>query len=343
MAIACASDIHSNMNFKSSILDDKAQRKRVNRPDMSEAAPKEALARHRIPVIDRMMDVLVLLERRSNGATIRDLVDQLDLPRTTVYRILNTLQFHDMVRRSSEGTYRLGPRLLTLAARAVVDSHDYDLAAVALPHLERLASETGEGCKVSVLDGNIVLVVTALQGTREYALTVVPGQHQPLHAGASGKVLIAHLPEEQRNALLGNDLFRYTNRTFADGKRLSAELARIRRQGWAEDRGEFSPSICAYAAPIRDRTGKVVAALSVPFLQGSAQSHTELIRSLVVATAEAIDLVGAVGNAVGRVDEFGQVRSSDNSHGRAFPSSLCAHRRRAGAFKLPGVGSTSRS
>jgi hypothetical protein len=57
-------------------------------PPMNEAVNSEALARHRIPVIDRMVDMLFLLEQRPNGATIRDLVDQLRLPRTTVYRIL---------------------------------------------------------------------------------------------------------------------------------------------------------------------------------------------------------------------------------------------------------------
>src|SRR5262245_33109981 len=97
-----------------------------------------ATAKHRIPVIDRMMDVLALLERRNDGASIRELVDRLDLPRTTVYRILNTLQLHDMVRRSAGGDYRLGPRLLALAARAV-DLGGVDLPALARLHLERLS------------------------------------------------------------------------------------------------------------------------------------------------------------------------------------------------------------
>ncbi len=263
----------------------------------------EPIARHRIPVIDRMMDVLALLEKRSGGASIRELVDHLGLPRTTVYRILNTLHYHDVVRRTPEGAYRLGPRLLALAARTLPDAEDYDLAALARPHLEALAEATGEGCKVSVLDGSTVLVVAAVQGTREYALTVVPGQHQPLHAGAASKMLIAHLGKEELDALLGGEeLTRYTARTITDRKRLSAELARIRRDGWSEDRGEFSLSILAYAAPIRDRRGKVVAALSVPFLQGSASGHMAAIRAAVIASAGAIaaDLPPVRSSAAGR-------------------------------------------
>jgi DNA-binding IclR family transcriptional regulator len=255
---------------------------------MSDLAAQEPIARHRIPVIDRMMDVLFQLERRANGATIRDLVDNLGLPRTTVYRILNTLQFHDIVRRSSEGTYRLGPRLLALAARTLADSQDYDLATLSMPHLEKLSEETGEGSKVSVLDGDGILVVAAVQGAREYALTVVPGQRLPLHAGAASKVLLAGLPKAELNQLVGDKLVRYTSKTLADGKRLAAELTRIRRLGWAQDKGEYAPSIHAFAAPIPDRTGRTVAALSVPFLAGASPAHMEKIRVSVIAVAGAI-------------------------------------------------------
>ena len=155
------------------------------------------------------------------------------------------------------------------------DAEDYDLASLSRPHLQALAEKTGEGSKVSVLDGDGVLVVAAVQGSRDYALTVVPGQRQPLHAGAASKMLIAHLPEggAGRAPRRGRSL-RYTAKTIVDRKRLSAELARIRREGWAQDRGEYSPSILAYAAPIRDRNGKVVAALSVPFLAGVRRRRT---------------------------------------------------------------------
>ncbi len=247
-----------------------------------------ATAKHRIPVIDRMMDVLAQLERRADGASIRELVDRLDLPRTTVYRILNTLQLHDMVRRTSAGDYRLGPRLLALAARAAADLGGLDLPALARMHLERLSAATGEACKVSVVDAGGVLVCATVEGKREYALTVVPGQRLPLHAGAAGKVLLAHLPPDELRRFLAEKLPRHTARTFTDPKRLARELARIRRQGFAEDRGEFSPSICAIAAPIPDRSGRVIAALSVPFLAGSDASHVEKIRVEVIATAGAI-------------------------------------------------------
>jgi DNA-binding IclR family transcriptional regulator len=255
---------------------------------MSDITSEQAIAKHRIPVIDRMMDVLFLLEKRTGGATIRDLVDRLGLPRTTVYRILNTLQFHDVVRRSADGSYRLGPRLLALAARTIADAHDFDLATLSKPHLERLAQETGEACKVSVRDGDSLLVVAGVQGTREYALTVVPGQRLPLHAGAAGKILLAFAPKPALAEFLARPLARYTSRTLADKKRLETELARIRRQGWAQDKGEYAPSIHAIAAPIPNRDGAVIAALSVPFLAGATVAHMEKVRVEAIAVAGAI-------------------------------------------------------
>lgn len=261
----------------------------TGRAEMTEALTNDALARHRIPVIDRMMDVLAMLERRASGATIRDLVHQLALPRTTVYRILNTLQFHDMVRRTANGGYRLGPRLMALASRAVSDTHDYDLAAIAQPHLDRLAADTGEGCKVSILDGDGIVVVAAANGKREYALTVVPGQRLPIHAGAASKILFATLPKTELASRLGNEFERFTPKTLADSKKLAVELARVRRQGWAHDKGEYSQSIHAFAAPIADRNGRVVAALSLPFLAGAKPLHVEKLRLAAIAAARSIE------------------------------------------------------
>lgn len=247
-----------------------------------------ALETHRIPVIDRMVEILLLLERRPQGATIRDLVESLHLPRTTVYRILNTLQFHGIVRRSANGIYALGPRLLALAASAVPEPAAQDLPAIAQPHLERLSNATGEGCKVSIVDDSQLLVICATAGKREYALTVVPGQRMPLHAGASGKTLLAYMPKAEVQALLDAGLVRHTPNTLVNPKTLLTELARIRRQGWAEDHGEYVPSIHAFAAPIMDPAGKIVAALSVPFLAASNRAHTQQIKAAVIAAASQI-------------------------------------------------------
>ena len=248
----------------------------------------DAAQKHRIPVIDRMMDVLGQLERRDSGLTIRDLVTQLHLPRTTIYRILNTLQMHDMVHRDDNGAYRLGDRLLSLASHVATGASEVDLVAIAQPFLDRLAHDLGEGVKLSVIDRNGILVVAAAQGRREYALTVAPGQRMESHAGAASRLLLSHLPEAEQADLLAGPLVAFTSRTITDPRRLRTELARIRRLGWSQDKGETAPSIHAFAAPVYDTRGAIVAALSVPFLAGTEASRMEEIRLATLATAKAL-------------------------------------------------------
>jgi DNA-binding IclR family transcriptional regulator len=244
--------------------------------------------RHTIPVIDRMMDVLSELAHRDSGLTIRELTETLRLPRTTIYRILNSLQQHSMVRRDDGGAYHLGRRLLSLASHVASRASEFDLAAIVQPFLDRLAADLGEGVKLSVIDQEGILVLAVAQGRREYALTVAPGQRMPIHAGAASKLLLAHLPSEEMDYWLSRPLIAYTGKTITDPKRLRAELAKVRRLGWAQDKGENAPSINAFAAPVFTSTGKTAAALSVPFLAGAEASRMEDIRMAAIDMAKAI-------------------------------------------------------
>ena len=248
----------------------------------------DAANRHSIPAIDRLMDVLGQLERHAEGLSITELTENLDLPRTTIYRILNSLQRHEMVRRDEDGAYHLGRRLLTLASHVSSRASDFDLATVAQPFLDRLAADVGEGVKLSVLDNEGVLVLAAARGTREYALTVTPGQRVPVHVGAASKLLLAYLPAAEQQARLAPPLAAYTTRTITDPKRLRAELVRIKRLGWAQDRGENAPSIHAFAAPVFGPDGAMLAAVSVPFLAGTEPTRMENLRLATIATAKAI-------------------------------------------------------
>ncbi|WP_417580269.1 IclR family transcriptional regulator [Pelagibacterium sp.] len=254
------------------------------------AAVEEASSKHTIPVIDRMMEVLTAIEQRPAGMNIRELTAELGLPRTTVYRIVNTLQHHEMVRRDDAGIYHLGRRLLTFASHVASRASELDLVSICQPHLDRLASELGEGVKLSVLDDAGILVLAAAQGRREYALTVAAGQRMPIHAGAASKLLLAYLEPDALDYWLGKPLAAFTAKTLTDPKRLRTELGRIRRLGWAQDKGENAPSIHAYAVPVKKRSGQLVGALSVPFLAGAEPSRMEEIRLAALAAAESINL-----------------------------------------------------
>jgi DNA-binding IclR family transcriptional regulator len=244
--------------------------------------------KHTIPVIDRMMDVLGELERDANGMNIREITGSLKQPRTTIYRILNTLQAHEVVRRDDEGFYHLGRRLLSLAIHATSRYTNVQLTSVAQPFMDKLAGELGEGVKLSVMDDEGPIVLVAAQGRREYALTVAAGQRMAIHASAAGKLILAHQPDDVIAFWLSQSLPAYTRMTIADPKRLQAALTAIRKSGWSMDEGESAPSVQAIAAPVLDKDGQLVAALSVPFLAGTTEKQIEKIKSAAIRCARNI-------------------------------------------------------
>ncbi len=241
-----------------------------------------------VPAITRAANIFNILEQNSAGIGIRQIAAQVGAPRTTVYRILNSLELHGLVRRTNSGDYLLGGRLVSLAAAVPSDSNYADLARIATPHMENLAKNIGEGCKLSVIQGKSTLVIAVAGSAREYSLTVNKGQRVPLHAGAAGKVLLAYLDTKERKKLLSSPLSRYTVHTQTDSDKLEQELSKICERGWSEDIGEYTQSINAFAAPIRLQNGDVVASLSVPFIAGKDEKTRTSIMDSTVTCASAI-------------------------------------------------------
>jgi IclR family acetate operon transcriptional repressor len=242
---------------------------------------------NQVPVIERMLDMLEIIERRPGGTSIRELSEFLNLARSTVYRVLNTLEARDIVKRSFSGSYVLGPRLLSFAAN-VVTGHDSDLVELANTHLERLSHATGEASKLSVLDGDGVLVIAVAHSSGEYGLTVKPGRRLPLHAGAASRVLLAHMDGADIARILNGPLPRYTIKTLCDPEEIGKSLAQIRRAGSTLDDGEYSAGVMAVAAPVHDRHNKVVAAISIPFLHTQDEARVEKLRTAVSTAAKLV-------------------------------------------------------
>ena len=250
-------------------------------------------ALHRVPVIERMMDVLGQLERAEGRPTVNDLATSSGVPRSTVYRILNTLEAHRLVVRSGKGGYQLGSRLVTLAARVPHGAEWERMASLAQPWLQRLAAETGETSKLSVLDGDAALCVAVAQGSASFAAAAMLGGRYPLHAGAASKVLFAAMASEAREVVLAGRLERLTDHTMVDPAALRLHLAQVREQGWAVDVGEHSVSIQAVAAPVRGPKTGVVAAISIAHFAGHTAATRARYCDAVCRCAEAVSLASA--------------------------------------------------
>ena len=241
-----------------------------------------------VPVIDRTFDLLDLLERSPDGIGARDLVEALEVPRSTVYRILNSLTARKIVRRTISGNYVLGQRLVSLAARVRSDSVAVDLAQIATPIMQKLSAETGEPNKLSVRDGDQANIIAATVAAHEASFAPAIASRYPLHAGAASKVIMAHMSAEDLARHLSVPLVRYTPRTITDPKRLARELAQVRKLGIANDHGEHNARVHALAAPVFDAGGRFLAALSIPFLADRDDEFRNRLKNALTAAAREI-------------------------------------------------------
>lgn len=238
------------------------------------------------PTIERMVTMLEALEHAPEGLSQTELVQRTGLARSTVYRILNSLTDARLLREATPGTYVFGNRFMELAARITPTTGFVTLARYLQPDLESLAGHIGQSCKISVYENGAIMVVAGATAKKPHALNYVVGEFLPVHAGGASKVLLAYLPETERERLLRKNPVALTERTITDRNRLREELAEVRQQGWAEDRGEYSLSVSAFAAPIRNSSGTVIAALSVPFLTTSDETLRSDLRRETIDGAE---------------------------------------------------------
>ncbi|WP_216893900.1 IclR family transcriptional regulator [Nocardia alni] len=209
----------------------------------------------------RVADVLLLFTDGPSRLGVSGIARDLGLSKAVVHRILQSLATRGMVVLDPESRqYRLGPAATALGARAFRES---DLRASALDLLRALRDETGETATLTALvpDGRIYL--DQVEGTHEIKMTVELGRRFPLHAGSSGKCMLAFLPEETRRRTLAGPLTALTSNTVTDPDDLEAELTLVRELGFARSGGERQADAGSVAAPVFGMTGEVIGSISV--------------------------------------------------------------------------------
>lgn len=209
----------------------------------------------------RVADVLLLFTEGPATLGVSRVARELGVSKSVVHRILRSLATRHLV-ALDPGTreYRLGPAAAALGARALRDS---DLRSTAIPLLRELRDSTGETATLTspVPGGRVYL--DQVEGPHEIKMTVELGRRFPLHAGSSGKCMLAFLPAEQRERVLAGPLDALTPRTVVDPEALREELAGIRARGYAVSAGERQADAGSVAVPVFGVSGEVVGAISV--------------------------------------------------------------------------------
>jgi DNA-binding IclR family transcriptional regulator len=208
------------------------------------------------------LSILSLLSRAGAPQGITELSQASDLRPSKVHRILGTLRFEGWVEQDpATRKYSLGVSVLEMADDKLRTTH---LVRTAEPHLLRLVEVCGETAHLAVLSNGRVLYLDKKESSQALGIISRVGQTLPVHCTALGKVLLADLGEEARQLIVaGQGLNAYTQRTVTDYRSLAAELETVRERGFAQDREELVEGLCCLAAPVRDHSGRVAAALSV--------------------------------------------------------------------------------
>jgi DNA-binding IclR family transcriptional regulator len=233
--------------------------------------------------VERALQLLGALE--TGPKSLDELARVAEVHKTTVLRLLRTLEADRFVMHDEHHRYALGSRLFALANTALAQR---DVRSLTRRHLEALNQATGQTVHLATLEGSDIVYVDkidAQQGVRMYSRV---GLTAPVHCTAVGKVLVGDLEEGARaRYVAGLQFARFTDRTITNGAAFARELERVREQGFAVDHEEHESFINCIGAPVRDGSGRAVAAISVsvPTLSLDHDGVLALLPQLRRATA----------------------------------------------------------
>lgn len=205
--------------------------------------------------------VIAAFEGAAGGLTIAQVAQRTGLTRAGGRRMLHTLVALGLAQEGEGGRFALTSRILRLGYSYLTS---LDIAERARPVVEALSAATNETVAVSVLDGAEVTFVARADVARILRSRLLVGSRLPAFCTSMGRVLLSgQSPDALRALLSGTERPAYTRQTLTDVEALVEEIDAVRRRGWAMVCEELEPGACGIAAPIRDTSGAVVAAINL--------------------------------------------------------------------------------
>ena len=215
-----------------------------------------------VKTIDRFVEILDYFAQGHKAVSLTELSEYLGMPKSTLHRFLIGLESHGIVRRDAdEKKWRLGYHLYAWGLAAAEST---TLREIAKPFMSELVAASGETAILTVYHDHEVVCIDMIETNHTLRLKMEIGAQRAAHAGASSKVLVAYLPEEElMDIIKEKGLPRLCTNTITDVNDLKAELALIRGRGYADSLEETDPGVWGVATPIRDWKEQVVGAIGV--------------------------------------------------------------------------------
>lgn len=239
--------------------------------------------------VERAAAVLNAFTTGLDRLRVGDVSALVGLGQSTTSRLLATLEQLEYVERDPQtGLYGLGPALVTLGGTAL---NQYAVHREARQRAQDLAHNLGLGVNVALRRGTSIFYICNFEGANAPRSYTLVGQGNPLHATGIGKCLLLGLDASERRRLLP-ELVPFTPSTIADHAQLDAELERIGSNGYATEREELALARSCVAAPIRDRTRQIVAAISIsgPLSTIDLDRREDELAQVVIEVADSISV-----------------------------------------------------
>jgi DNA-binding IclR family transcriptional regulator len=240
-----------------------------------------------IKSVEKAIDILSCFTVETPTLTVTEISFLTGFNQSTVSRILATLEKKKcMERETPGGKYRLGIKFHQWKS---IISQETNLADLARPAMERLRDLCGEEVSLYAPGEGNRICIEAVKSRHGMAKVTQVGKTFPLHCGASGKVLLAYLPEKVRRGIIfGKPLEKFTANTITDPEELEADLEKIRHDGYAVSLEEREPGTYSLVAPVLAKKGKIVASLTIsgPIFRLSDEQKKKNIQAALDAAAE---------------------------------------------------------
>ena len=219
-----------------------------------------------VQTVGNAIEILEILAKdvSNHGVGVTDLSKEMNMGKSSVHRILDTLLYYGYVVKDSDTSrYRLGWGLYTIGQRVPQQNQIFSLDSA---YLIELSKKTGDTVNLGVRDRNEVIIISKLEGTNAgLRVGIQVGEHEPIHATALGKMLISDMTDEDVIDIMGSgtEFHKFTDNTISSVDELLHNLKTVREKGYSVDDQEFAVGMICIAMPIRDYTGNIIAAVSV--------------------------------------------------------------------------------
>jgi len=232
-----------------------------------------------VPAIHRAIRVLEILAASHTGFSLAELARQTNIPKSSLFRILLTLEQSSLVLQDhARNVYTLGMKLIDWGNTAL---DKIDLKTVAHPHLMRLAHETRESFYLAILDDYEVIIIDRADTPEIWRMVTRLGQRSPVHVTATGQVILADMGPEAFDTIVARGLKKFTPRSITTPPRLKKRIYEVKKLGYSVTDAEYKPDLCAIAVPIRDHRGKVTAALMTALQSERTRKNKAIIPDMV--------------------------------------------------------------